>query len=257
LTQEVYIPSIILIPLFLLLFGLGAAVAMLYIKLKRTRQKLGDVTKSKQELEGQIQPLELETIKYKLNPHLFKNVLNSIQSHAYQTYYSLDKLANVLDYVLYESDTEMVSLKEELEFVLNLIEINRIKVSPLFDLRIKNKIGQDNKWFKEKIIAPLITVDLIENAFKHSDLQSGDSFISIVFEIEEDDFILTVTNKISYAPALKKAKGGFGSHNFKKRLNIIYSDHFQLNQSSTDGVYTAQLKLNLNGYKAQMSSPGR
>jgi LytS/YehU family sensor histidine kinase len=240
-----------------LLFALGIAVIIIYIKFKKMQKELLEATKSKQELEGQIQPLQLDSIKYKLNPHLFKNVLNSIQSHAYQTYYSLDKLANVLDYVLYESDAEMVSLKEELEFVFNLIEINRIKVSPLFDLRVKNKITEDNKWFRAAIIAPLITVDLIENAFKHSDLQSGDSFISIVFEIEQDHFILTVTNKISQAPALKKAKGGFGSHNFKKRLNIIYTDHFQLNQSSADGVYTAQLKLNLDGYKAQMSSAGR
>ncbi|WP_449398940.1 histidine kinase [Chryseobacterium wanjuense] len=67
-----------------------------------------------------------------MNPHLFKNILNSVQSHAYQTYMSLDKLANVLDYILYESNNKFVSPKEELNFALSLIEINKIKVNPLF-----------------------------------------------------------------------------------------------------------------------------
>src|SRR5690606_33721530 len=52
----------------------------------------------------------------RLNPHLLKNSLNGILSHAYQTYYTMDKLAMVLDYVLYESETELVSPKAEIEF---------------------------------------------------------------------------------------------------------------------------------------------
>src|SRR6187431_143766 len=80
-------------------------------------------------LERKWNSVELETIHYKLNPHLFKNTLNAIQSHAYQTYYALDKLANVLDYILYESQKKFVSPKEEIQFALNLIEINKIKVS--------------------------------------------------------------------------------------------------------------------------------
>jgi 3-deoxy-D-manno-octulosonic-acid transferase len=54
-------------------------------------------------LELKVNNLQLETLESRLNPHLFKNILNSIQSHAYQTYFALDKLANVLDYILYES----------------------------------------------------------------------------------------------------------------------------------------------------------
>ena len=88
-------------------------------------------------MENKINSVELEDLKYKINPHLFKNILNSIQSHAYQTYFSLDKLSNVLDYILYETDKRFVSVKEELHFALNLIEINKLKLSPLFDIKIK------------------------------------------------------------------------------------------------------------------------
>ena len=132
-------------------------------------------------LEMKVNNLQLETLESKLNPHLFKNILNSIQSHAYQTYFALDKLANVLDYILYESQKKFVSPKEEIEFALNLIEINKIKVSPLFELKVKTKINEGEMLYEQCLLAPLISIDLIENAFKHADFQSADAFISVLF----------------------------------------------------------------------------
>ncbi|HEY0299414.1 MAG TPA: histidine kinase [Arachidicoccus sp.] len=196
-------------------------------------------------LEKKLQSLELETIKYKLNPHLFKNTLNSIQSHAYQTYYALDKLSNVLDFILYESDRNYVSLKEETEFALNLIEINRLKVSPLFDLRVKNKIDSASPFYEYGEIAPLITIDLIENAFKHADLQSDQSFISITFELKQNIFSLTVSNKMSMLAPVKKQNSGFGNSGLEKRLEILYKDMHTLKRYTENDIYVAQLTLNL------------
>jgi hypothetical protein len=68
---------------------------------------------------------------------------------------SLDKLANVLDYILYESNNKFVSPKEELNFALSLIEINKIKVNPLFDFRIKSKINKSDSIYEEKVFARL------------------------------------------------------------------------------------------------------
>ena len=155
-----------------------------------------------QELEDKTAGLQLESIEAKLNPHLFKNILNSIQSHAYQTYFALDKLSNVLDYILYESRKKFVSPKEEIEFALNLIEINKIKLSPLFELKVKTRINDSEPLFEQRLLAPLISIDLIENAFKHADLQSQDAFISITFEFKEHCFYLTVANKISQKPPI-------------------------------------------------------
>lgn len=70
-------------------------------------------------IEAKLDNVKLEHIETKLNPHLFKNILNSVQSHAYQTYISLDKLANILDYILYESSNKFVSPKEELDFLMS------------------------------------------------------------------------------------------------------------------------------------------
>ncbi len=197
------------------------------------------------QLEGHINALQLETLEAKLNPHLFKNILNSIQSHAYQTYFALDKMANVLDYILYESRNRFVTPEEEIDFALNLIEINKIKVSPLFDLKVKLKIDENDLLYQQRLLAPLISIDLIENAFKHADLQSQDAFISIVFEFRNSQFYLTVSNKISRKTPIQKEKGGFGMETLEQRLRIIYKDRYKLDRFTEGDVYITHLKINL------------
>ena len=254
--SSVNISGVLLYSLILLLILSFLLITYLAVRLRGESELKKQLENRLLERDGRKESFELERIKSKLNPHLFKNVLNSIQSHAYQSYYALDKLSNVLDYILYESDCDFVSLKEETDFALSLIEINRLKVSPLFDLRIKNKIDADMSLFQQKLIAPLITIDLIENAFKHADIQSPEAFISIVLDLNETTFSLIVSNKISVKPILKKEKSGFGKENLRKRLDLIYRNNYTLEHTTENDVYIAHLKINLLEHKAQMSTAG-
>jgi LytS/YehU family sensor histidine kinase len=242
--------------MILLIIGIGltfiSIIVYLLIRLSKSEKKKKEIKTKFQQLETKINTLELETLESKLNPHLFKNILNSIQSHAYQTYFALDKLANVLDYILYESRKKFVTPKEEIEFALNLIEINKIKVSPLFELKVKTKINETEPLYEQKLLAPLISIDLIENAFKHADLQSPDAFISIVFEFKDGNFFLTVSNKKSTKLPIKKEKGGIGIENLEQRLRIIYKDNFKLDRFTEGDVYIAQLKIKLLEHKTKM-----
>lgn len=238
----------------LLGFGLILVLLIAYLiirLLKAEKDKKTTITKF-QQMEGQVNSLHLETLESRLNPHLFKNILNSIQSHAYQTYFALDKLANVLDYILYESKNKFVTPKEEIDFALNLIEINKIKISPLFELKIKTKIDETDLLYEQRVLAPLISIDLIENAFKHADLQSEDAFISIIFEFKDGTFSLTVSNKISVKSPMKKEKGGIGAETLEQRLRIIYKNNFKLDKFIEDDVYIAHLKINLLEHKNKM-----
>ncbi|BES62249.1 hypothetical protein DCPSUM001_24930 [Dysgonomonas capnocytophagoides] len=196
-----------------------------------------------------------ETIATVLNPHLFKNILNSVQSHAYQTYFALDKLANILDYILYESKNKYVTPQEEIDFAKDLIEVNRIKLSPLFELTIKTKIDETSALYRQRVLAPLISIDLIENAFKHADLQSKGSYISIVFGFKDNIFSLTVSNKISPRTNLKKEKSGIGNITFDQRLDMLYKGCYELERIIDDDAYIAHLKIDLNGFKTSMPHP--
>jgi LytS/YehU family sensor histidine kinase len=222
------------------------------LKLKRSESSKAEAELRYFELEKKVNSLELSTLESKLNPHLFKNILNSIQSHAYQTYFALDKLSNVLDYILYDSRSKYVTPKEEIDFALSLIEINKIKVSPLFELKVKTKITEAEPLYVQKYLAPLISIDLIENAFKHADLQSPEAFISVVFEFKNSIFSLTVSNKISSRNPIKKEKSGLGIDTLRSRLSIIYKEDFKLDQFIEGEVFITHLKINLFEHKAKM-----
>jgi len=232
---------------------MASLVIVLYIKLVRSDRKKKESEARFTVLENKINNLQLEALESRLNPHLFKNILNSVQSHAYQTYFALDKLANVLDYILYESRNKFVTAREEVDFALNLIEINKIKVSPLFELKVKTRLRESEPLLDQRLLAPLISIDLIENAFKHADLQSPDAFISIIFEFKDNAFSLTVANKVSSKqPRIRKEKGGIGAETLEQRLRIIYKENFRLDRFTEGDVYIAHLKIDLFEHKAKM-----
>ena len=221
----------------------------------KSEKKLNSLqTQRLDNLSSKVDELKLENYDAKLNPHLFKNILNSIQSNAYQTYYTIDKLANVLDYILYESKANFVTVKDEIDFTKNFIEINKVKVSPLFDFQIKTKIDEQSPFYQEKIIAPLISIDFIENAFKHTDFQQQNSFIKISIELNQKNFQIQVMNKISPKNSLKKETGGHGSESLEHRLRMIYGNDFTLSKTVEQDIYIANLKINLHEFYTKMHS---
>lgn len=242
----------ILVTLFLL-----ATSIYLYIRLKKAEAYKNDTECKLKSLENNINALQLEALESKLHPHLFKNILNSVQSHAYQTYFALDKLSNVLDYILYESRKGLVSVKEEIDFCLNLIEINKIKLSPLFELKVKVKTNENDPLLEQRLLAPMVCIDLIENAFKHADIQSPDAFISVTFGLNDGKFLLTVANKVSSKPAIHKQKSGLGTSMTDQRLKLIYENNYSIDRFVENDVYIAHLKINLLEHKAKMLAARR
>lgn len=89
---------------FLLILLLLGVTGYLIYKISILQKEKKALTEDKKVLKNRLGNIRLDYIETKLNPHLFKNILNSVQSHAYQTYVSLDKLSGVLDYILYEKD---------------------------------------------------------------------------------------------------------------------------------------------------------
>ncbi|WP_397258860.1 GHKL domain-containing protein [Paenimyroides viscosum] len=68
----------------------------------------------------------------------------------------------------------------------------------------------------------------MENAFKHADTQSENAFISIVVELSNGYFILSVSNKMSNQNPLKKDSSGIGVSSLEKRLKYLYEDRYKL-----------------------------
>lgn len=230
---------------YIVILLLLVSLVVFWLRLYRLQKKYDEIKNVNKNLEKRIELAQIKDIGYKLNPHLFKNILNSIQSHIYQSYYTIDKLSNVLDYVLYETNNRYVTPKQEIAFIESFIEINRVKLNPLFELRVKLKIDENDAYYGKKVIAPLISVDLIENAFKHADLEPSDAYISITISLNHGVFSLIVSNKVSLKKPLKKPKSGFGSNSLVKRLETLHRDKFKLERSLNEDKFIAHLNIKL------------
>src|ERR1700741_4173091 len=149
--------SLLLIILILACAGLAVFAFILNGRNKKLANEISVLKKEKEEKLSTANASEFEHTKFILNQHLFKNTLNSIQGYAYRTHMALEKLGGVLDYVLYDSGEQLITLQQELEFAKNFIELNKIKLLPVYDIRIKETIDTNNTFYAQPVIVPLIT----------------------------------------------------------------------------------------------------
>lgn len=183
--------------------------------------------------------MELKFLKSQINPHVLFNNLNTIYSYAIdkpnETPKMILMLSDNLKYVLYESNSKLVSLEKEIHFIDNYIDFQKIRTEGVNEITYIKNIESLN--FK---IAPLLLITIIENAFKHSTLNSVISIIILVegkaLEIRcENDFDKEKTDRNDLR---------IGLNNLEKRLNLIYKDDYSL-EVVTNETFKVKLKLPL------------
>jgi len=183
--------------------------------------------------------MELKFLKSQINPHVLFNNLNTIYS------YSLEKpsevpdmilmLSDNLKHVLYESNSKTIALEKELQFLKNYIKFQKIRTEGVKHINYTVEIDSN-----QHQIAPLLLITILENAFKHSTLNSD---INIVLKVNNGT--LECTCKNDYDKGVVSTQDfKIGLQNLEKRLQLIYKDNYQLNISRTD-TFIVYLKLNL------------
>ena len=212
--------------------GLNMGIKLLYRSLRDEQQM--------EELKRQNLQAEMDYLRYQINPHFFMNTLNNI--HALidiDTEYAKSaviELSKMMRYVLYESGSETISLKKDIQFIENYIELMRIRYDSSIDIRFDYPDSIPNK----VAIPPLLLIVFVENAFKHGVSYNHASFIHIRIGYRDD----AVTAVISNSRHEKSRPGttGIGLENVKKRLALIYQDNYTLSIDDSDpAVYTVKL----------------
>ena len=189
--------------------------------------------------------IELETLKNQINPHFLFNTLNNIYTLAYlkedNAAPMIMKLSELLRYMLYECQTEKVSLAKEARFLENIVEMQKLK-SDAHVSRLSLEVRGINS---EHRIAPLLILGFVENSFKHSDLEvNGDGFIRLSLFVDDSNYIrFTSTNTKRKEAKTAMESGGIGLINIKKRLELIYGANYHLEITETTDQYQVTLKL--------------
>ncbi len=189
---------------------------------------------------------ELKTLKGQINPHFLFNSLNNIYS------LSLDKsdlapemilkLSDLMSYIIYDARYEIVSMKKELEFVKNHVELE--------GLRVKNKVKLEfdtDSSLEQYEIAPLLFTPFVENAFKYVAKQNKDkAFIRIEIKNTEGELHFLCSNFAeAEATVFEHNNHGIGIENVKKRLALIYPGKHKLDIEHKQETFCVNLKIKI------------
>jgi LytS/YehU family sensor histidine kinase len=198
--------------------------------------------KIKSTLENEKLISELAFLKSQINPHFLFNSLNNIYSLAYQksdkTPEAVLKLSEIMRYMLYESNENTVKLDDEIRYLENYIELQKLRFKD--KTYIKFEIDGDTE---NKKITPLVLISFVENAFKHGLATDKENPITIVLNVTADKLFFQVINKKSNLN--KDETGGIGLQNVKRRLDLLYKGEYRLHIEDNEAIYNCELYLDL------------
>lgn len=192
---------------------------------------------------------ELAFLKAQVNPHFLFNTLNNLYSMANRSDTpeladGIDKLSQLMRYMLHDSNSETVPLDRELDYIRSFIEIQKLRLSEDDDFIIQFNVDGPTGNVR---IAPMLLIPFVENAFKHGIDIKESSVIKIELIIANDEMIFSVFNSCAdNVNSLEKGKSGIGLENLRRRLELLYYERYSLEIKEDGEVHGAILKLNLN-----------
>ncbi|HPT30358.1 MAG TPA: histidine kinase [Prolixibacteraceae bacterium] len=211
-------------------------------------RKYSDVQRMQREKqEQQIQNIqtELAFLKMQLSPHFLFNTLNNIdylvQLDPLKASESISKLGNILRYMIYDAEAEKISLAGELKNMEDYIELLRLRVLDPDYLSYKPPVLN-----RDFLIAPMLFLPLMENAFKHASTREGKNSIQSEIKMEGNLLTFTVSNPFNGDHIPTSASGkGLGLQNVKRRLELIYPGKHNLHVKDSGNMFVVELKLEL------------
>ncbi|HTE01266.1 MAG TPA: histidine kinase [Mucilaginibacter sp.] len=201
--------------------------------------------KLKELLREKNHEMEMALIKSQLDPHLLFNTINNIDAlilkdGAKASDY-LNQLSDIMRFMLYETKADVIFLAREIEYIKKYIALQKIRTTNknYVHFSVTGDIG-------DKLIAPMLFIPFIENAFKHTNNKKFENAITIDIFIRADDIQLRCENKFDPKPEMQRSDSGLGNELIQKRLNLIYPGKHTLEVQKKEGLYSVILTV-ING----------
>ena len=219
--------------------GMSVKLAKSWIETKKRQQLL-----EKEKLET-----ELKFLKSQFNPHFLFNSINSIfvliHKNPDMASESLAKFSDLLRYQLYECNEAQIPLRQELTYIENFIELEKLRQEHNMELDIKI----DEQHAANLGIAPFILMPFIENAFKHvSKRKDNSNRINMKLNIDQQKLYFEISNTVSAqfnSSSEPMQYKGIGLKNVQRRLELLYPQKHVLAIQETEELFKVTLSLNL------------
>lgn len=172
---------------------------------------------------------ELKALKAQINPHFLFNTLNTVAAliHAdpAQAEATVERLAEMLRYVMAAATRERVSLGEELSFVDAYLEIERARFGER--LRVTREVTPEAL---DVPMPSLILQPLAENAVQHGQGADGSVDLTIRARPHGDEVVIAIADQGEGMRSRHKMEEsqGVGLHNVDERLRKTYGEEYGL-----------------------------
>lgn len=194
------------------------------------------------ELDKRNYEMELALMKAQINPHFLFNTINNIdgliqQDPAKGSLY-LNKLSDIMRFMLYETKTDKIPISKELAYIEKYIELQKIRTNnPNYaSLEINN--DESNV-----MIDPMLFIPFVENAFKHVENKKTENAIRIIFNIEKGKINFDCQNYFAASTFTNTEEGGLGNKLIKRRLDLLYPGKHSLTISMEHNIYNVHLTI--------------
>jgi two-component system, LytTR family, sensor kinase len=190
---------------------------------------------------------ELALLKNQINPHFLFNTLNNIdsliKSNVDKASETLVKLSEILRYMIYDTNIDKTLLSNELKQIESYVDLQKIQFSN------KELVSVSIQGNPDKIlIAPMLFIPFVENAFKHCNNKNIQNAIKIYFSIDNRTVNFECVNIFDKSRKITKDNAsGVGLSIIKRRIELIYPDKHFL--SITDDHDTFKVTLSINTHE--------
>lgn len=199
------------------------------------------------ELENQLHITQLESLKAQLNPHFLFNAL-----HALNTLIGHDdtkaksmviKISGLLRKMLDNQDRHTVSLKEELDYLQDYLEIEQERFHDRLTLHF-----DIDEITKSMIVPALMLQPLAENAFKHGiSLIEAEGFITLKCYSSDQILSIVMSNSIPENNVMSNTVStNLGLSNLRSRLEQLYGDGYKLETVKSSNTFTVTITITQN-----------
>lgn len=244
LTRKTVKPGLMIFGFILsALFFNGISLLMAYLNNLRDEKKHRKVLEAqKLQLEVDKSQANFKFLKSQINPHFLHNTLNFLYAKSLPYSAELSEgiltLSEIMRYALNEAagNDDKAALKDEIEHVRNVIKINQLRFNN--NLFVNFEV---NGIVRGVEIIPFLLITVVENAFKHGDLQHKEYPIIIRLSVEHNRLYFYCRNKKKRGP--KEISTGLGLDNIRNRLDYAYGKNYKLDIKDEDKFYTTELTI--------------
>ncbi len=223
-------------------FGFSSGLA-LSLKLFRKYKKAAEREKL---LTEERLSVELKLLRNQLHPHFLFNTLNNIYSLTRKKSDlapdAVLKLSDLLDFMLYRSETDTIPLANEIKFLEDFIALEKIRYSNRLSIHFMKNIDDPSTQ-----IIPLVLLPLVENAFKHGASETqNEIFIRIKIVQKDEEIFFSIENSYD-SIASRPFNGSIGLKNVSRRLKLLYKNH-KIEIAPLHNIFKVNLYLDLKSY---------